>query len=546
MKKRVEYKFKKKIVYLVVFALILTNAFYYAFTHFEGISTYGDDYNYAYLASTLYNGKFILNSGFIFSVRLTEIFGIASFYYLFKVNNLSSSLFSILSYIGLIVVALLTVRLYYDDRTALTSAFLVSIFPLVTKYAVNINDDIVLAFIGSLAILLFLYGEKYNKKVFYFFSGVSLVVAWLSSYEAGIIIAFLLLYALVELLRKKISIDRSTVFFLYGIAMIFLVVFIFSYINSRSPFITITANLRFYSAVGTEVGGISTIPSSTTNLMEYINGMFQYNIAGPFLKQPIQKAVLNVGSMIFSIVNPYEYGLYFFFVVPMFLILLALREKRAYFLMSWFIFGLMFLEFGPMHIGFTLNPLGVTYLLAHKLLRFVLILTVPTCAIIGITLVKLLEFKNRYMLFLGVFFFVAILLILYLNNYYISNFWYYWQRYTQELVLQAVAFIKRLPSGSPVYLEGMYNASYPVFYSSLTIEGFLGNPSGNRVDYNVYSTTDCNMFANNSYIIWSGPPRCPDWTNVLNITTPTDIPKAVLQDEIPQTTYKITNIYYKR
>ncbi len=536
---------KKMLIVAMILVLIITNAMYYAFTHAEGISVYGDDPNYVYLAATAYHGNFIESASYIFTIRLGEIYGIATFFYLFGSTNFTSGLWNIMSYFGIIIVTFLFVRLYYDDKAALTSAFLASVFPLVTKYAVNISDDIPLAFFGSLAILLFIYAERNNKKTYYFFSGILIAFSWLITYESGIMIIFLLLFAFIELLRGKVKINTTTIFFVYGIAILFLLVFIFSYFNSGAPFIVITENSRFYSAVGSSINGLPTIPTADTNLMDYINGMFQYPIYNIVSTQPIFSMPRNIWNTLFSVINPSEYGTYFYLLIPMIVILLVIREKRSFFFIVWFIFMFLVLEFGPMHVSVSLSPFNITYLLAHRILRFMLLVTVPVCAIMGITLVKLLEFRNKYLLCIGVVFFIAILGLLYLNNYYVSNFWYYWQQYPVELVMQTASYVKTVSPSAHLYLEGLYN-THPIPYSATTIQTYLGNPAGTNVDFSIYNETNCSVFPNDSYIIWSGPPHCPGWIDVFNTTIPKNIPPMIIQNEYPNIQYPITNVYYKR
>ncbi len=534
---------KMKLIICLLLAVVLVNALYYAFSRYEGISGYGDDPTYLYLASTLVHGNFMISPGFIFSVRLTEAYAIAIIYYLFGISTLTSTLWNIISYIGIIIVTFYLAKFVYNEKAGVIAAFLVSIFPLVTKYAVTVGEDIPLAFLASLAILLFLYAERDNRRWMYFFSGMLLVLVWLTSVEGVIIIIFLFLYAFIELLRGRIRIDRSTIFFLYGIAFLFLIVFIFSYINSGYPFITITENTRFYSAVNSTVGGLPTIPSANTDLNFYIDEMFQYNMIRTFTAESLGNAINNMSGQLFGQILNYEYGLYFYLVFPILILLLLFREKRSYFMIAWFLFGFLFLEIGPMHVGITLSPFHITYLLAHRLIRLMLIVAVPLSAIIAIGLTKLLEAKNKYLLALGVVAVIAMLALLYANNYYIATYWYLWQHYPAGLVMQAANFLKGVSPTAHIYLEAQYNGA-GLGYSAGAIETYLGNPSGYRVNISISSATNCSAFAADSYIIWSGLPKCAGWTNVLNLTTPTDIPQYIVVAEQPLLGYKPTNIYY--
>ena len=307
--------------------------------------------------------------------------------------------------------------------------------------------------------------------------------------------------------------------------------------------ITITENLRFYSGVGTKVNGLPTIPSTNQDLMYYPRSMFPYEIIQMISHQGVVGAVENLVALIVSPMQNSEFGFYFYLVLPIMLTLLLLREKRAYFAIFWFTMLFLALEFGPMHLGISTNPLRIDYLPAYRLNRFLLVLTVPLAGIIGIGLAKLLESKDKYVLLLGALAVCMVLTVLYLANYNTSNFYYYWQHYPQELVMQAVNFIKTLPATTTVYLEGTYNNAN-VGYSSSEINTYLGNPQGNRVNFSITASTGCSAFAANSYVIWSGSPHCASWRNVLDIKTPDDIPAFIVQDENPLLNYRPTNIYY--
>ncbi len=533
----------RKGIIAVLLMLIIIGALYYSFKRFEGPSQYGNDPSYVYIGAAVSNGSFHLNSTNTFSLRITEAFAMGMFYRLFGINSLSSSLWSITAYIGLIIVTFLFVRMFYDNRAALISALVVGVFPLVTKFAVNAGNDLPLAFIGSLAVLFFLYGERLESKAFYFGSGILLVAAWLTSYESGIIIAFVLLYGLIEIIRKKASLDQTGIFFVYGIALAFLIVILFSTLNANAPFITIAENLKQYGNIGTAAKGLFTVAASNQNSMYYIDAMFPYHV----IQAIGQVGVLGtMGNLFTAVVSPQqftEFGFYIYLALPILLILLLLREKRAFFAIFWFSVLFLALEFGPMHLSISTNPIRIIYVPAYRLTRLMLVLAVPLAAIIGIGLAKLLEFKNEYLLLLGAIVVVLVLAALFVSNYNSSNYWYYWQQYPQKIMIQAATFIRTVPVTSNVYLEGTYNNA-PINYSAGEMEFYLGNPLGSRVNSSITDITSCSAFATNSYVIWSGGAHCANWQGRFSITTPESIPAFIVQDENQYLFYRPTNIYY--
>ncbi len=545
-------KEKGEYAVLAVLLLIVANASLYAFTHIEGTSNYGDDANYLFLAGTVVRGNFAINPGYIFSVRLMAFFPIALAYLLFGISNFSSTIWNIVSYIGIILVAFLTVKHFYDEKAALISAYLVSVFPLLTQFVVNINEDVPLTLVISLAVLMFLRAEQSKNRRDYFMVGVLIVASWLISYEATIMILFLALYALSEILKGKIRLkpDRTIfssgiAFMAYGIALSFLLVFLFSYFNSKMPFAVITTNLRFYSGIGQRVNGLPTIPTANTDLWFYPNAMFQYNVIY-VLKHSggMIGALGNLWNMFFNqTIAPVPYGLYFYLAVPI-LVLLLIFEKRSYFLASWLIFAWMLLEFGPMTVGLSLNPPTITYILAHRLERFMLIVAVPLSGIIGIGLSKLVSGKNIFLLASGAAVLLAVLALLYLSNYMISTFWYYWQYFPESLDLQAANYLRPYMLNSTIYVEAIYDDG-AVTFTGANLQAYLGYPSDPLFD-NVYKNVSCSYFKNNSYVVWDGNPGCGRLVNVLNITVPPYIPQAIIDAETPEQMYLPTNVYYAR
>ena len=537
----------QRVLVAIALALILANAAFYAFTHFEGPTQFGDDPVYLNLAGAVVAGTFQISPGFIFSVRLMQFFPIAVSYALLGVNNLSSSLWDILSYLGMVVVTFLIVRLECNDRAALLSAFLLSIFPIVTWFSVNVSEDVPLAFIGALSIYMLLLAEKGGSKWHFFASGALLVVAWLISYEAGVLIVFMMLYALIELLRKKLSINRRSAYFAYGVVVPFLVVFAYSAVTVHLPFAVLTVNSRFYSAVGASVNGGPTIPSANTNLDYYPSFMFQYSFLSVILHSTPLTLFRNLYATIFSPVQNYEYGLYFYLLVPMAALLLLFKERRSYFFMLWAATMLLMLEFGPMHVGISLSPFNITYLLAHRLERYIIPAAPAIAGIIGIGFDKALAVKERRFLLINAAIVVILLGILYMSNLGISEFHYWWTRYPQMLVMQPADFLRYNPAVSQstrIYLEGFINGTTLVIsYLGAAFPFYVGRPSGQNL-FLVSGSDNCSGFTSNSYVVWSGTARCSNWVDVFNDTPPKGVPAYFISAEASSLVDIPTNVYH--
>lgn len=533
---------QKRLIYIGILAIIIANAAAFAFTHAEGASQYGDDPNYIYLASEVLHGQYELMPGYIFTARPMSFLPIALMYEIFGISIISSTLWNIISYLGGILIAYLAVKLFYGEKAALISALLVSIYPLLTKYAVNTGEDISLMFISSLAVLLFLYAERSDNRWQYLASGALLVIAWEISYEGAVAILFLLVYALIEVLRKKIKIKKTSLFFVDGMALAFLVTFTLSNLIGGMPFFVITTNLRFYSAVGTTVNGLPTIPTTDTSLSFYINGMYQYGIVNTLIKHPNISGLEAIWSTIFNPVNTSQYGLYFYLVTPIIFLLLAF-DRRSYFFIFWFAFIWLFLEFGPMHVELSLSPLGITYLPAYRLHRFMMLLSIPLCAIIGIGLSKLISPKRIRFLVPGAVALALILSLLYANNYQTSTFWYQWEYFPESISLQISNFIKPyVLNNATVYIEAISPNGGVSFYGAYipTEDGYPSDPKVTSIKAN----ESCTSFPIGSYVVWSGNPPCNDFIDVFNVTPPSGIPQYIIQGEIGDQTFIPTNVYH--
>lgn len=539
---------RNKIIAAILLIIILANASDYAFTHFEGPSSYGDDPNYLYLASAFVKGTYTLNPGYIFSVRIMQFLPIAFFYELFGVTNFTSSLWDIISYLGIIVTTFLLVKLFYGYKAALLSSFIVSIFPLITKFAVNTGEDPTLTFIGMLAVLIFLYAERNNKKAYYFAAGALLVWAWLISYEAGVIIALVLVYAIIELIRKRIHINRNSIFFVYGIAIAFLLTFIFSYFWSptHTTFATVTRNVEFYSAVGTRINGLPTIPTTNTNLEFYPQLFMQYHLFQKITASPnIMNDLLNVYNTLFT-QNPSDFGVFYYYFIFALIALLALRDRRAYFIIGVYAFMFVFLEFGPMSISISLHPFSINYLLTYRLGRFMMITVPAMSAIIGIALSKLLEFKNKLALALGAIAVIFLLSVLYFNSYATTMYWFYWQYYQESLVMPAANFLRynsTVNHNALIYLEAYWHNT-TVTYTGANFDSYYGDPSTSKVIFDITNTTNCSAFQQGNYVVWSGAPHCSNWINIYNMPPVKGIPEMYIESEGPSMVYIPTNIYY--
>ena len=384
--KKLSRNYKIALIAIAAFALI------YSLVFIIGPSAYGDDPTYLSLAYGAANGNFV-ESAYIFSVRLFMIFPIAIFYKLFGVNLFSDSIWDILCFVGSVVAAFYIGKELYDEKVGILAAFLLSIFPLTAILAPTVSDNIPMMFMTTMAMLSILYAQRKSSKFWYFAAGIFLIASPLVTPEGFIVIPIAVLYLLVELFRKKISINRTSLYLIYGVLAIGIALIAFNYLNSGHPLITYTTNSNYFSAIGVlQNGQYTTIGSANQNLSFYPQWMLPYNI--------LQIVSSNISRLNFNPVSIWDQiyvtnfnmvGFFFYALVVAALYLILRKEKRAYFALFWLLAGFLYLEFGPMH--FSLIPFE--YLLTHRLPRFLTLIAVPTAIIIAMALVRWAEASKQ-------------------------------------------------------------------------------------------------------------------------------------------------------
>ncbi len=270
--------------------------------------------------------------------------------------------------------------------------------------------------------------------------------------------------------------------------------------------------------------------------------MFQYNFIQVITHSTPSSIFANLQNALFPRVPVIEYGLYFYLAFLCAAVLLVLRDKRSFFALFWFAFSVAFLEFGPMDI-ISLHPLSLHYMLAYRLGRFMLVAAVPIAAVIAMGLGKLLAFKDRRLLAVGAIILFLVLAVLYLQNYQIENYWYYWQMYPESLALQPANFIRNTAPNSTVYLEDLVpNAGDIGYLTAFWV--YMGSVNAYYSVQSVSNTINCSAITHGSYIVWAGKPACSNWKDVFNVSVPSSIPESMVASESVNMKWIITNVYY--
>ncbi|MDE1846218.1 MAG: glycosyltransferase family 39 protein [Candidatus Micrarchaeota archaeon] len=513
--------------YLIALVFLLLFALLYSIAFVGGPSFYGDDTVYANLAYYAVHGSFT-QSPFIFSVRLLNIYPTALFYYLFGINLYTDSAWDIVSFLGMIVVAYFLGKELHSNLAGILSATLIAFFPLIVQISATISDDIPLAFVSSLAMLALLYGQRKSSKAWYFIAGVLLIATPLVTPEGFIVIITAAAYLLVELARKKISLNGELPFLGYGAAAALILLFCFNFITSGNPLITFTTNSNFYSAVGQQ----NTIPSTNTDPMFYIRTMFSYNILGTLFSNlgAGNFNPLSIWSQIYQ-ASTSTAGLYFYALVIAAIYLVLARERRAYFALFWFMASFLYLEFGPMHIS--LSPFS--YLLTYRLDRFLTIIAVPLVAVLGVAFARMMvdtrkAWKAVGTTLAGAAFFILILTALPINLYWHQSL--YAATYDQIAMGQ---FLSALPSSTPVYFTGAFsNVLVYMQFSNMSrfvaydqIKNCSKIPAGSYVLIPKYSTVFGLPYTPNPLV------QCPSWRLVLSPKIPLNLSQSIIGPAAP-------------
>lgn len=508
---------KNWLVWLVL-AIIVSYSIWYCAAYAGGPSFQGDDNAYAGLAYQITQGTF-RESSYIFTVRPLQVYPIAFSFWAFGINMQSSVAWDCLAFVGTVIITFLIGKELYDDRVGLLAALLMAFFPLVGILSVSMSDNIPMMFISALAFMSLICAMRRDSKLWYFLAGIFTVAAPLTTPESFITVFAILLLLIVELARRKITISRTTLYFVYGLVAAGLVLMLFNYLSSGNPVITYTVNSSYFSVVGQP----NTIPAADQSLSFYPSFMFPFDLAGMF-----SRFGFNVIAALNSIdlYNYNQVGFYFYAVVLAIVYLIARRERRAYIPLFWFLFAFLYLEFGPMHVGFS----PFTYVLSHKVGRFLCLAAVPLVLLVSMAAVRSSEKGLPWKRYSAIAVWTAIVLLMLVTGFMVAQFWHdilMTQIYDQVSIAN---YLNALPSNTVIYYTGTF--SNVLLYMRF-------NNLGRFRAYD--SIRNCSLIPGNTYIIvpkamnipgldWTPDPSqfCPQWRLVLNPDTPNQQNQAII------------------
>ncbi len=378
--KKGHYKAEFWLLLIVMFALALRLWFFVGMEFF-------DDSMYLDYANKISKGVFVYPT-WTWSARIGFYFPIALSFYVFGINDISASLFTLLSSLGSVVVIFYLGREFFGVKTGLLSAFLLSFFTLDILHSTTINPDIPVQFFIGLAFLIFIFAKKAEEKkrlgrsrVLYFVSGCLTFYGYLIKEWALLIIPFLfILYTFKS--KKKIS--QNYLFFIIGILLIFSV-----------------ENIYFFSNTGQWLLGEKTRQYALANDMNYNYDSRFYPMSMLNLLNDNSNAFGQV--QLFSWLNDSipAFGFFYYFIIIAAVYISARGFKNYYPIILWLVYTFIILEFG-LHFFCT----TITKCVADLHIRYLTLLSMPAMLILGYFLSSI--YKNHKKI---VSFFIFFLLI---------------------------------------------------------------------------------------------------------------------------------------
>jgi hypothetical protein len=495
----------------VILAIIILYTIIYSLLSSPGPSHLGDDIAYSFLAYQAVHGTFSQTLSFILSIRILQIYPIAFFYALFGGSALSSAAWDITCFSLSVLFAFLIGKELYDEYTGIIAAFLLAVFPLVAVYSVTMSDNIPMMFFVSLSAYSLLRAIKTSSRKWWLAAGATLVFPALVIPEGFIFWIIVALFLILELIRKKISINRITLHYIYGFIIILVALFLFNYINSGNPFITFTANMQYYGQ--TNRPDLTPLPINKA-LSFYPKIMFPY---GAINTTP---------------------GLYFYVFIPAAIYLIFKKNRASYFLFFWFFAGLLYLEFGPQHMG--INPF--VYVLTHRLDRYLTLIATPSVILIAAAIVMSIRTSRIQAKYIAISISSITILLLVFTSFGITNrinTMSVAERFSQ---ISAANYLDKLPNNTKIYLDSELG-DVAVYMNFNNLSRFYFDYDGIQNCHNIPSESYVlisRYVMDNNFDYTPNPLiECPSWQLVLSPQL-TSFNQSTIDASLPF----ITNLYH--
>ncbi|MEW6609506.1 MAG: glycosyltransferase family 39 protein [bacterium] len=377
----------------------------------------GDDKHYITQAYKYSIGDFVPGDN-LWALRIGLVIPTSFFFFLFGVNEFSSILFSLLCSIGNIILIYHLGKLLFDEKVGLIGAFLLSFYPLDVIYSTHLFPDIVLCFFTGLTIYLFLKGEDNEKKIWYLLSGISLGISYLIKESTVVICLFFIFYILY---KRKIKINYFLV------------------------------PLGFLLIVGLEL-----------TLYYFQIGDYFYRHHKIYERWPSSRDDINIlrGSNwviepLLMLTTNQEFGLFYYFILPIIVYLLFKRDKKVNILLCWLIPCFLYLFYGSVSLFY--------YLPTERDERYTSIITLSALLILAYFLVR--KMNKKFLVSSIILLFLTSIGAVYVDNSRIQDYVYretytfYKNHPNSNLIVDSFNYFSIL-----FYTEFKTNPNLKVFY----------------------------------------------------------------------------------
>jgi hypothetical protein len=348
-----------KLVIILALAVILRVIFFPGFFP-------SDQFSYSSSAINLAEGKWNIADD-LFSTRWGLTIPTALFYWLFGVNEFSSTLWPMLCSLGTVMVAYLLGRRLADEQTGLLAAIILAVFPLEIFYAGQLMADGPLGFWLLLSLYCFLRGDsmgsKKSKRYSYLISGMALGIAYATKQEAILVLPFFPLFALI---RRRI--DWQSGWLALGFCVIFGIEFIAFYTVTGDGLYRLTLKLQKREMLSHDLGlQVLNSLKINTEIGRYFYWMLIdiHNVGISF--------VILIGILVFHIIR-------------------GLRVSRSVIRSYWPVL----LWAGTILTVLTFFPLSMKpYISLHKQVNYMLMFTTPLLIVLALLLNQLSGWARR-------------------------------------------------------------------------------------------------------------------------------------------------------
>ncbi|MCD6398739.1 MAG: glycosyltransferase family 39 protein, partial [Candidatus Aenigmarchaeota archaeon] len=178
---------------------------------------------------------YLANPAETFSFRIGFLYPCVFFSILLGVTEFSITLWPLLCSLGMIVIGFYLGKMIFNENVGLISAFLISFFPLNVLYSTRIAVDIPLAFFSILSFYFFVRAAFYEKNkrdiIYFFLSGISLGLGYLTKSMAIILFLFYFAYFLYSSYKNK-KLEKSLIYVFLGFLIIFSIEGMYYYLET--------------------------------------------------------------------------------------------------------------------------------------------------------------------------------------------------------------------------------------------------------------------------------------------------------------------------